>query len=252
MRNPRAWREERVWGDAEAVPAKDAAGAGHRTKLCLGRHDGRGGGSQRGPTGARSRRSSARPGTEHWPGMNREPWIKLAHRWSASSDAGTPAWAGTSLPASIAPGASALVSVEIEAPKGVGRQTLECELVHEDLLKGPSFGASARPPFRPTSRRRSGTRAGRRCGRMAAIWFWGTHSRSLRRTLLAPVTAADVVWRRDRRVLYQPNDVSATDLARAQDPRPRPVQHLSAAPAHRVHKKPPWIWIADVSPVASG
>ncbi len=87
-------------------------------------------------------------GTEHWPGMNREPWIKLAHRWSALSDAGASAWAGTSLPASITPGASALVPVEIEASKGIGRQTLECELVHEDLLKGTvirRFGATSLP-----------------------------------------------------------------------------------------------------------
>jgi hypothetical protein len=87
-------------------------------------------------------------GTEHWPGMSREPWIKLAHRWPASSDADASAWTGTSLPASIAPGASVLVPVEIEAPKGAGRQTLECELVHEDPLNGTvirRFGATSLP-----------------------------------------------------------------------------------------------------------
>jgi hypothetical protein len=75
-------------------------------------------------------------GTEHWPGLNREPWIKLAHRWREASGSGVGVWTDTSLPARVAPGAGALVPVAIEAPVGIGRHTLECELVHEDLLHG--------------------------------------------------------------------------------------------------------------------
>jgi hypothetical protein len=73
-------------------------------------------------------------GTEHWPGLNREPWIKLAHRWREASGSG--AWTETCLPASVAPGRSALVPVAIEVPTGAGRHTLEFGFVHEDLLHG--------------------------------------------------------------------------------------------------------------------
>ena len=75
-------------------------------------------------------------GTEHWPGLNREPWIKLSHRWLAPKGPAPAAWTDTCLPASLAPGASALVPVAIEAPVSAGRHTLELELVHEDLLRG--------------------------------------------------------------------------------------------------------------------
>jgi hypothetical protein len=75
-------------------------------------------------------------GTEHWPGQNREPWIKLAHRWFALNGSEAGVWTETCLPAGIAPGASALVPVAIETPRNMGRHALECELVHEDLLQG--------------------------------------------------------------------------------------------------------------------
>jgi hypothetical protein len=75
-------------------------------------------------------------GTEHWPGMSREPWIKLAHRWLTPSGTDAGAWSDTCLPGDVAPGDSALVPVTIEAPPSAGRHTLECELVHEDLLHG--------------------------------------------------------------------------------------------------------------------
>jgi hypothetical protein len=74
-------------------------------------------------------------GTEHWPGLNRGPWIRLSHRWLASGGRAQRAWTDTALPASLPPGASALVPVAIEAPAGAGRHTLELELVHEDLLR---------------------------------------------------------------------------------------------------------------------
>ncbi len=75
-------------------------------------------------------------GAEHWPGLNREPWIKLAHRWPATNGSAAGAWSETCLPAGLAPGASALVPVAIEAPVSAGRHTLELALVHEDPLHG--------------------------------------------------------------------------------------------------------------------
>jgi hypothetical protein len=75
-------------------------------------------------------------GTEHWPGLNREPWIKLAHRWLAPDGSVAGEWAETCLPAGLAPGTSALVPVTIESPVSAGRHTLELALVHEDLLHG--------------------------------------------------------------------------------------------------------------------
>jgi len=75
-------------------------------------------------------------GTEQWPGLNREPWIKLTHRWLAPMGSAASAWADTCLPACLAPGDSALVPVAIEAPLSAGRHTLELALAHEDLLRG--------------------------------------------------------------------------------------------------------------------
>jgi hypothetical protein len=75
-------------------------------------------------------------GTEHWPGLNREPRIKLSHRWRAPTGAAPGAWTDTCLPASLTPGASALVPMAIEAPPNAGRHTLELALVHEDMLRG--------------------------------------------------------------------------------------------------------------------
>jgi hypothetical protein len=74
-------------------------------------------------------------GAEHWPGLEREPSIKLSHRWLAAHGAAGE-WADTSLPAALAPGAEALVPVEVQAPSRTGRQTLELSLVHRDLLRG--------------------------------------------------------------------------------------------------------------------
>jgi hypothetical protein len=87
-------------------------------------------------------------GTELWPGLSREPLIKLAHRWLAA-DGSTPGpWADTYLPARLAPGDSALVPVAVEAPPGAGRHTLELALVHEDAIRGEirrRFAAASLP-----------------------------------------------------------------------------------------------------------
>ncbi len=75
-------------------------------------------------------------GTEHWPGLDREPWIRLSHRWLAPDGTVVGDWVRDNLPAGLAPGASALVPVAIEAPLGPGRHSLELTLVHEDRLSG--------------------------------------------------------------------------------------------------------------------
>ena len=75
-------------------------------------------------------------GTEHWPGLNREPWIRLSHRWLAPGGTGQETRSDTCLPASLAAGASALIPVAIEAPSQAGRHILNLELVHEDPLQG--------------------------------------------------------------------------------------------------------------------
>lgn len=81
-------------------------------------------------------------GSEHWPGLDREPWIKLAHRWPAPERSTT---AGdTCLPAGLAPGASALVPMTIEAPHSAGRHALELELIHEDAPRGAIIRRFAR------------------------------------------------------------------------------------------------------------
>ena len=57
-------------------------------------------------------------------------------RWLEPPGSAPGAWADTCLPARLAPGASALIPLVIEAPRSAGRHTLELELVHEDLLRG--------------------------------------------------------------------------------------------------------------------
>jgi hypothetical protein len=106
-------------------------------------------------------------GTEQWPGMTREPWIKLSHRWLAANGGDRGIWVDTCLPAGLAPGASALVPVMIEAPSSPGRHALELSLVHEDLLRGEvirRFAAASLPvqveyaregPLRGVGRRRA-------------------------------------------------------------------------------------------------
>jgi hypothetical protein len=70
-------------------------------------------------------------GTEHWPGLDREPRIKIAHRWLGHNGTAADTRSDTCLPASLAAGSSALVPVPVEAPMSPGRHTLELALVHE-------------------------------------------------------------------------------------------------------------------------
>ncbi len=75
-------------------------------------------------------------GTELWPGMQREPAIRLSHRWLPSEGVLEGPWRDTYLPAALAPGASALVPVEVQAPPTTGTHMLELALSHEDLPSG--------------------------------------------------------------------------------------------------------------------
>ena len=74
----------------------------------------------------------ANNGTEHWPGLEREPRIAVSHRWLTAPSSGAGSWSATCLPASLECGASALVPVPIEAPPNAGPHTLELALVHDD------------------------------------------------------------------------------------------------------------------------
>lgn len=87
-------------------------------------------------------------GSERWPGLNREPQVKLSHRWHISESSTPRPWADTCLPACVHPGASTLVPVTIEAPISAGRHTLELTLVHEDPARGEPirrFAATSLP-----------------------------------------------------------------------------------------------------------
>jgi hypothetical protein len=75
-------------------------------------------------------------GAEHWPGLDREPWIRVLYRWRSPGGAELGASGDSCLPASLAPGASALVPLAIDVPVEAGRHELELELVHEDPLRG--------------------------------------------------------------------------------------------------------------------
>lgn len=90
-------------------------------------------------------------GRETWPGMEREPWIRVAHRWRdgararpGETNGDGKGWSATSLPASLAPGTQALVPLAVEAPRGPGERVLELELVHEDRLYGGTHRRFAR------------------------------------------------------------------------------------------------------------
>jgi peptidoglycan/xylan/chitin deacetylase (PgdA/CDA1 family) len=104
-------------------------------------------------------------GTESWPGLTREPWIKLSHRWVGRD--GRPEWApaDTCLPGPVGPGQSALVPVPVRAPVTAGEHALEFSLVHEDPLLGRIFQsfAATRIPVELASAPR--TRRGRLSGR---------------------------------------------------------------------------------------
>jgi hypothetical protein len=72
-------------------------------------------------------------GSSHWPGgMDALPQIRLAYRWR---DAGGAVQEGgrTALPAPLAPGAHAVVPLEVLGPAPPGRRELEVDLVDEGV-----------------------------------------------------------------------------------------------------------------------
>ncbi len=75
-------------------------------------------------------------GTEHWPGQDREPRIKLMHRWHGHNGGAAEAPSPACLPASVAAGASALMPLSIQAPLSPGGHILELALVHEHRNDG--------------------------------------------------------------------------------------------------------------------
>jgi hypothetical protein len=75
-------------------------------------------------------------GSEHWPGLNREPSIKLSHRWRSPSGPPPEGWTDTCLPASLPAATGALVPMPTQAPNSPGRHTLELALVHTDPRSG--------------------------------------------------------------------------------------------------------------------
>jgi len=70
----------------------------------------------------------------HWPGgMDARPQIRLAYRWR-SADGGPPQeGARTGLPAPLAPGACAIVPLEVLGPGSPGTHEIQIDLVHEDV-----------------------------------------------------------------------------------------------------------------------
>lgn len=122
-----SWREiQRTW---PRRPLQDEA---YRGQIAAFERTPRFHGGQRRPLVVRVRNL----GTADWPGLSREPSIKLSHRWRAADGRAPGPWTDTCLPARLVSGAGALVPVAIAAPLSAGRQTLELSLVHEDLLSG--------------------------------------------------------------------------------------------------------------------
>ena len=102
-------------------------------------------------------------GSDHWPGgMDALPQIRLAYRWLGAEGEPLEEGARTGLPAPLAPGAHAVVPLEVLGPSQPGARIIEIDLVHEDVrwfgsairarLDVRAPGGSAR---RPARRRRS-------------------------------------------------------------------------------------------------
>ena len=73
-------------------------------------------------------------GSEHWPGgMDALPQIRLAYRWLDADGALLQEGARTGLPAPLAPGARAIVPLEVQGPSPPGARTIEIDLVHEGV-----------------------------------------------------------------------------------------------------------------------
>jgi hypothetical protein len=81
-------------------------------------------------------------GSAHWPGgMDARPQIRLAYRWVGSGGAVLEEGARTGLPAPLAPGARAVVPLEVLGPAAPGAHEIEIDLVHEHVRW---FGAGVR------------------------------------------------------------------------------------------------------------
>ena len=73
-------------------------------------------------------------GSAHWPGgMDARPQIRLAYRWLDARGAPLEEGARTGLPAPLAPGASAVVPLEVLGPPAPGAHEIEIDLVHEHV-----------------------------------------------------------------------------------------------------------------------
>jgi hypothetical protein len=81
-------------------------------------------------------------GAAHWPGgMEALPQIRVAYRWLDGDDAPVEEGARTGLPAPLAPGARAVVPLEVLGPSSPGAHHIEIRLVHEHVRW---FGDAAR------------------------------------------------------------------------------------------------------------
>jgi len=73
-------------------------------------------------------------GDAHWPGgMDARPQIRLAYRWRGIDGAPPREGARTGLPAPLAPGASAVVPLQVLGPDAPGEYEIEIDLVHEEV-----------------------------------------------------------------------------------------------------------------------
>ncbi|HEV2059569.1 MAG TPA: hypothetical protein VGR11_09435 [Solirubrobacteraceae bacterium] len=73
-------------------------------------------------------------GSAHWPGgMDALPQIRLAYRWLGPDGQPLEEGTRTGLPAPLAPGARAVVPLEVLGPAPPGVRTIEIDLVHEDV-----------------------------------------------------------------------------------------------------------------------
>ncbi|MEA2154680.1 MAG: hypothetical protein QOE11_820 [Solirubrobacteraceae bacterium] len=97
-------------------------------------------------------------GEEHWPGgMDARPQIRLAYRWLAGDGGPPQEGARTALPASLKPGASVVVALEVLGPPSTGRYEIEIDLVHEDVRWfecGVRAGIAVRRPLGTARARR--------------------------------------------------------------------------------------------------
>ena len=91
-------------------------------------------------SGARSTSRSTTAATRRWPGgMDALPQIRLAYRWRGADGALPEEGARTGLPAPLAPGASAVVPLQVLGPAPPGAREIEIDLVHEQraLVRRP-------------------------------------------------------------------------------------------------------------------